>query len=325
MLIRENSLNITEYPIYDEKIKTYLKNDFLILDIETTGFHRKYSKIILIGMIYKNNDQYKFIQIFAETLDEEKQLLLAFNNFIDNFGEFFYITYNGHAFDLPFINAKFNEHNMNCHLNLGQNLDLYRVIRKNKNKLGLDRYNLKSVEKHLGIHREDQISGKESIQLYYDYIKTREESIRKNILLHNAEDIEYLWPLIQIFNYIDYKNIIEYLPKRILSGYYLSEYKVQKDFLLIAIDASQAKNYSIYESLYTIEYKKHQLQLKLPIQRMTLNNTHYILLNHRLIYNKPFKNLTGNEKNALVIKIDDKFIIERLIPNLQKILKNKLQ
>lgn len=324
MLIRENSLNIMQYAIKNKEIEALLNKNFLVLDIETTGFHRTHAKIIIIGMIYKENNQYKFIQIFIESLDEEKELLHTFKSYIESFTDFFYITYNGHAFDLPFINAKFKQHNIDFHLNLGQNLDLYRVIRKNKDQLGLNRYTLKSVEKLLGIHRQDQISGKESIKIFYDYLETKNNTLKEKILLHNAEDIEYLMPLTQIFNHIDYKTITAFIPKKIIKGYYLTDFKVQKDFLIATVYASSSKNFSLYESLYTLTFEEHELTLKLPLQRMTINHMEYFILNHRLIHDQKFKELNDHQKNALIIKIDNEFLPERLIALLEKILKNKL-
>lgn len=53
----------------------------------------------------------------------------------------------------------------------------------------MERYNLKTVEKFLGVHREDQIDGGISVELYCKYLETRNEEIKDIIMLHNYEDV----------------------------------------------------------------------------------------------------------------------------------------
>lgn len=55
------------------------KNHF-VFDIETTGLSPKYCKVILIGVLYNLNNKTIIKQYFAESEEEEKDLLLKFIN-----------------------------------------------------------------------------------------------------------------------------------------------------------------------------------------------------------------------------------------------------
>lgn len=187
------------------------------LDIETTGFSRKFNHIILIGLLYVNNSKTEVIQLFADNEKDEKNLLNEFVKYILGFEVIF--TYNGDAFDIPFINSRLSHCNIDYEIDKSLSIDIFKVIRNKKNILGLEKYNLKTIEKLLEISREDTISGKESVELYYEYTKTKNNKIKDIILKHNYEDIYNLPKILKIFDFIDDKSRIkfntEYLNKSI--------------------------------------------------------------------------------------------------------------
>ncbi len=178
------------------------------MDIETTGFSRKYNHIILIGLLYTNNSKTEIIQFFANNEKDEKNLLCDFIRYASDFEVM--ITFNGDAFDIPFINCRLAHHSIDYQIKNLQSIDILRIIRNKKNLLGLEKYNLKSIEKTLGINREDTISGKESVEMYYEYIKTKNNDIKDIILRHNYEDIYNLPKIMKIFDIIDHKSRINF-------------------------------------------------------------------------------------------------------------------
>lgn len=186
--------------------KRILNKKICFMDIETTGFSRKYNHIILIGILYIDNSKTEIIQFFAANEKDEKTLLSEFKDFISDFEVV--VTFNGDAFDIPFINSRLIHHRINYQLDKNQGIDILKVIRNKKNILGLEKCNLKSIEKFLGIAREDTINGKESIEMYYEYIKTKNDNIRDIILRHNYEDIYNLPKVMKIFDIIDEKSRI---------------------------------------------------------------------------------------------------------------------
>lgn len=176
------------------------------MDIETTGFSRKYNHIILIGLLYTNNSKTEIIQFLGNDEKDEKNLLCDFIRYVSDFEVM--ITFNGDAFDIPFINCRLVHHSIDYQIKNIQSIDMLKIIRNKKNLLGLEKYNLKSIEKLLGINREDTISGKESVEMYYKYIKTKNNNIKDIILRHNYEDIYNLPKIMKIFDIIDYKSRI---------------------------------------------------------------------------------------------------------------------
>lgn len=161
-----------------------------VFDIETTGLNSNYCKVILIGILFNQDNKTVIKQFFADTEDDEKELLLSFINTIKNYQN--HITFNGLTFDIPFLNTRLKKHNIDFYLSKNDDIDILKLIRPFKEKLSLSDCKLKTIEKYLGIHREDTISGKESIDLYKDYSVNQNIDLKEKILLHNYEDIYYL-------------------------------------------------------------------------------------------------------------------------------------
>ena len=169
-----------------------------VFDIETTGLSPKYCKVILIGILYNLNNKSIIKQFFAENEDDENKLLLEFINEIKNFEN--HITFNGLTFDIPFLNSRFDKHNINYNLSKDKDIDILKLIKPFKEKLSLPDCKLKTLEKYLGIYREDTISGKESVELYNEYVCSKCNNLKDKILLHNYEDIYYLGKIFKIKN-----------------------------------------------------------------------------------------------------------------------------
>lgn len=156
-------------------------------DIETTGFDKETDKVILISFGYLNNKkEFNIKQYYADDLEDEKQILILFKADLNKFDK--WCSYNGLAFDEPFIKRrmKVNDIQFNCP---SKHIDLYRLIKPYQKQLGMERCNLKSVEKHIGIERKDKIDGGISVELYYEFLNNGDEKIKETILLHNYEDV----------------------------------------------------------------------------------------------------------------------------------------
>lgn len=164
-----------------------LVNDVMFFDIETTGFDKEKDSVILIsGGWFDDNNKFTIKQYFAETLDDEKDILENFKKDLKKFNT--WCSYNGKAFDEPFIKKRMNINNINF-IPPQEHIDLYRLIRPYYKQLGMERCNLKSVERYLGIDRQDQIDGGMSVELYYEFLSTKNRRLRHVIMLHNYEDV----------------------------------------------------------------------------------------------------------------------------------------
>lgn len=188
------SLNISKY---------FSKKDICFLDIETTGFSRKYNQIYLIGIAYydENNSTWEIVQFFANNLVEEKEILEEFNKIILSFD--LIVNYNGDNFDLPFIQSRMKYYNIKSNMENINSFDIYREIKKNEKYLGLDNLKLKTVEKSLGIYRSDKYSGKDCINFYFKYVETEDKILKDNILKHNYDDLYYLLDILKIFDLLE--------------------------------------------------------------------------------------------------------------------------
>ena len=72
-------------------------DDCIFFDIETTGFSPSSSSIYLIGCLRKNGCDLIVDQFFAETKEDEKELLTQFMNLLNQYKTI--ISFNGIGFD----------------------------------------------------------------------------------------------------------------------------------------------------------------------------------------------------------------------------------
>lgn len=186
-----------EYPLYASRaFRLYFEDmDIGILDIETTGLSPKNSAFILGGLVTPKPDELKTEQFFAETLSEEKQTLDEFWKAVSE--KDVLITFNGQHFDLPFMKER-------AHGAIKEfpfHLDLYLMVKKfSPIKKFLPNLKQKSIENYMGLwqYRKDEISGKDSVDLYYRFLSEKTQELKELILLHNHDDILQLYRLLKV-------------------------------------------------------------------------------------------------------------------------------
>lgn len=239
----------------------------MILDIETTGLSPQYAQVILVGMIYYEAPHWKITQLFCDHHNEEAELLLKLSQMISK--EHLLITYNGHSFDLPFLNKRYGHHHIDFQINTAKHFDLYRVIRASKKALQLPNYKLKTIEEYLGIYRNDQISGKESVDLYRQYEQLPTDALRDKILLHNYDDIKFMLPTMAILNHI---------PESITDKYYpfihhthgdewvLRTMELTGEYLTLELEAMEDMGaIGDYREGFVFQMDQHDILLKIPV------------------------------------------------------------
>lgn len=168
----------------------------LFFDIETTGLSADTSSLYLIGCLYYRNKSWHTIQWFADDYRSEVALLTAFFTFMEDFD--ILVHYNGTGFDIPYLHKKCHQHRLSFSFDGIQSLDIYKELTPYKKLLPLPNLKQKTVEKALGICREDKYDGGQLIQVYVEYIHKklkREEGCEaclSLLLLHNLEDLQGL-------------------------------------------------------------------------------------------------------------------------------------
>jgi len=237
------------------------------LDIETTGLSPTYTEVILVGLIYNKNSVWYITQLFCEHRNEEKELLLALMDYIQP--NHLLVTYNGHAFDLPYLNKRYAIHNIDFSFSMIKHFDLYRVVRASKKALNLESYKLKAIEEFLGIFRDDQISGKESVELYEQYEQNPNKDLRHTILLHNYDDIKFMIPTMDILNHIPLEITSRFYPFSYtidtLGQCILSRYEHLKDYIELAFICETIESRVDYRDGFSYDHNHQLIKVKIPI------------------------------------------------------------
>lgn len=158
--------------------------NFIFLDIETMGLNSR--PIILIGIAKVLKNSVYFKQIFARNISEEKAIL---ENFMEEFNEnSVFATYNGEAFDIPYIEDRLYYHKLGKTIDI-PNLDLLLFARKKWRGI-LPNCKLVTVEKHLlGEKREKDVPSASVPEFYETYLRTGNIGPIIPIIEHNREDL----------------------------------------------------------------------------------------------------------------------------------------
>lgn len=178
---------------------SFFQEDYIFFDIETTGFSAKNSSLYLIGCLRRIGTELIIDQFFAESKDDEQELLEKFIETANTYSTL--ISFNGIGFDLPFIKTKCNTYEIPEHFDTFQHIDIFKEINSIKPLLKLANYKQKTIEDFLDIHRDDKFSGGELIPIYEEYIKTHAAELEELLLLHNFEDVTGMLDLLPILTY----------------------------------------------------------------------------------------------------------------------------
>lgn len=174
----------------------------LFMDIETTGFAAKNSIVYLIGCAYYENGQWNTIQWFATSYEDEQDVVRAFFQFAsDRYTHL--IHFNGNNFDLPFILQKCTQYGLPYHFSGFTGIDIYKRVAPFKNFLKLPNCKQKTLERFLGISREDPFDGGQLISLYHDFVKNQTSYAYDAILCHNSDDLAGMFHILPVLAYSD--------------------------------------------------------------------------------------------------------------------------
>lgn len=198
MFIKEYEINVI---LPREIFEKYKMDTIAYLDIEATGFDMERDKIVLISLgYYLKEGQFKIVQYFAESPCEEESLLKELKKAMGNFKT--WCSFNGTAFDEPFIVRKMHRFNLGFRLP-SEHIDLFKIIRPFHKKMGMKSCSLKSVEKFTGIKRRDEINGARSVEIYNEYLVKHDEKLKEILMLHNYEDVLNLPKIFKVINTIE--------------------------------------------------------------------------------------------------------------------------
>ena len=290
-----------------------------VLDIETTGLNPEKSNLVLGGLAFLNSQNNSIIlkQYFADNIFEEKEVLHIYIKEVEKLDVL--ITYNGKHFDLPYLSTRCKKKSLlipeDC---FPYNLDLYLLINGySELRKFLPNLKQKTAENFMGLwcNRTDEISGAESVLLYYDYLATKDKNLRDIILLHNSDDICQLSKLLPIITKTDFHKGMYNLGFPV-KNLYITKIEIQKKYLHVL--GRQRKNiidYAQYDSdkqpcSIFFDSKSCEFEIFVPVFRkdgLTFIDLKTFLIDFSLLknYSACFEDFlviqTQNEINYLVL------------------------
>ena len=173
--------------------------DSVFFDIETTGFSPANTTLYLIGCARRKGNIICIDQFFADTPDEEHLILAAFLELLKPYRTL--ITFNGLGFDIPYLKKKCEKYGLTHPFDEKDYIDIYKEVSGLKFLLKLPDYKQKTIERFLGLSRNDTFSGGELIEVYQNYLKTPDEQAMFFLKQHNYEDVLGMTGLIAIRSY----------------------------------------------------------------------------------------------------------------------------
>ena len=144
-------------------------------------------------------DNFIITQYFAETKEEEGAILSAFLQELCHYQTV--ISFNGLGFDIPYLKKKFEKYGLTHPFDEKDYIDIYKEVSGLKFLLKLPDYKQKTIERFLGLSRNDTFSGGELIEVYQNYLKTPDEQAMFFLKQHNYEDVLGMTGLITIRSY----------------------------------------------------------------------------------------------------------------------------
>lgn len=306
-----------------------INEDSCLLDIETLGLNRNKDMIYLVGVLYFNKKEglWNLDQYFSECIEDEKSMLIKLVQAVRNFHTI--ITYNGDAFDLPYLNKRFHIYNIDFNFSQVNSLDLYAIVRKNKQYLNLENYKLKTLERFIGIYREDIYSGRDCIDFYKNYLITKDKTLKEKILQHNYDDLFYMLDLFKILDILkDNKTIILKINNQSLE-LIIEEIKLEGDFLIIQglMEGELKNNINYYGENYKIlmmEDSKYLITIEYKKGLLTPT------VNCLFLYNKEFSIDMVDESEhftpdgIILLQVEKSFIIHNIKSLIEELVKRIL-
>lgn len=271
MQIIDKTLLLPTEPLQSLELYTQRSmENFCVFDIETTGLSPKISSLYLIGALWYDKDQEQFCtrQWFADDYISETDILQTFGQFLEPFS--LLLHYNGSGFDIPYIEKKCGELNVDSPFHKIQNLDIYREIRRFKSLFPAPDLKLSTVERLTGFMRKDILSGRDCIDIYSQFMQKkyfRDEGMeleKQKLLLHNLEDlIGTLYSALLL----NYKSGLKLLQRGI-------EIQVQEqnDHIYISIPAPCHFSFPLTwePDPFTVRWEEQEISIRIPLYHGTL-------------------------------------------------------
>lgn len=287
--VNRSSYDTNSWRLYTEGLTT------VVFDIETTGLSSSRDALILGGSLAPEYGspapkcggqavpakRCVLRQYLAGTPKEEKELLERYLSDLSSAD--IWISYNGDTFDRPFLAQRLFKNGICEKLPLHQSIDLYRLFRRYSPlaKL-LPDLRQTTVETALGLadNRTDAITGKESIALYRDYVRTCDPVLEETILLHNHDDLLMLHQLMSMLDKMDLHRIM--FQRGFLTG--LGDRRILAEKLTLGKNFLRVEghtrgisgDYDVYSDVYSWSHRQEDRSFTLTVPCIYERNATFI-------------------------------------------------
>lgn len=169
--------------------------DLLFIDTETTGLSGGVGTVaFLTGIGYVKNGRFYVEQYLMRDYADEPQMLEQIALRMSAYRTV--VTFNGKSFDMPLLKGRFTLLRMQSVYREPENLDLLFPSRRLW-KRRLENCKLSTLEDRiLGRGREGDLPGSEVPQRFFNYLKTGDETLLDDVVVHNRLDIVSLGALL---------------------------------------------------------------------------------------------------------------------------------
>ena len=180
------------------------RNSALFIDIETTGLKKETTSLYLIGCGYYTPEGFMTRLLFADTPDEEKELLIRFYEDLSSFTHLFH--FNGTGFDIPYLQYKAAIYDLGDLFEGITQVDIYKLVKPLRYLLFADTMRQKAIESFLDVDRVDTFGGGELIEVYRDYTISKNEDDLQKLVTHNLEDVVGMHRIMPILYYLSFRD-----------------------------------------------------------------------------------------------------------------------
>lgn len=164
------------------------RDEFAVIDIETVGLWQVLP-LFLIGIAVDVGGEWEIKQYFARSFEEEGAILHEAVRELA--GRRVCVTYNGKAFDEPFVRARLGMHGVRP-LKFRLHVDLLHSCRRTLGGVLPDCRLTTVGERVVGLSRIEDVPGSAVPDLYFQYIRDGDWGYVEPILRHNAWDLAAL-------------------------------------------------------------------------------------------------------------------------------------
>ena len=167
----------------------------LFIDTETTGLSGGAGTVaFLVGAGHCVGDSFVIHQFLMREYADEPELVDRLATLMEDFDSV--CTFNGRNFDMPLLESRFTMCRMRHRWRDLENLDLLYPARRAW-KLRLGSCKLARIETEiLGLQRHGDLPGSEVPGRYFEFLRTGDEALLRDIIDHNRQDIATLATLL---------------------------------------------------------------------------------------------------------------------------------